>query len=159
MNENISIRISNIRTFLKEELFDVDAFYPEYQYLHLCRQHLPWLGYEVSQAFQAIISVLSRLTLCPIPVLSFLRRVPSNWMISSSFLVLIHFANDTCPPQRRPLTGTWLQGHAWGIEETGANSHPSQTTPNLPALSAVAPMHEETWELTADGYPCFQSHS
>lgn len=93
------------KSFFKEELFDMDAFYPEYRYLHLCRQHLPWLGYEVSQAFQAIISVLSSpRILCPTAVLSFLRRVSSNWMVSSTFLVLVLFTNDTCSQQRRPLT-------------------------------------------------------
>lgn len=35
--------------------------------------------------------------LCPILVLNFLRRDPSNWMISSSLSVSVHFENDTCP--------------------------------------------------------------
>lgn len=95
----------------------------------------------MTQAFQAITSAISSprlIFLCPTLVLSFLRRVPSNWMISSSFSVLVHFANDTCP-QHWPEHGS----------KDRVSGNRCKFTTNLSALTAVAPMHEQNWSPTA----------
>lgn len=92
----------NISIF-EEELLDVDAFYPEYQYLNVCIcPDLPAKFHRHIRPLPLVLSSPRLMSLWPVPVLSFLRRVPGNWIIPSPSSVLVHFAfanmtTETCP--------------------------------------------------------------
>lgn len=152
VNENISIRISNALMILSRSFLMQIPFIQNINTYIFADKISPDLAMELLWHFRPspLQFQAQDLSSCALfLVLSFLRRVPSNWMVSSS-LVSVPFANDTCPQH-------WLEHGSKDMPGNCGNR--CKFTPNLVSSHCSG---SQAWiDLglqCRQRCPCFQSH-